>query len=50
MDEGEIKDKNYVVKVITAGAVAEWPMDQHGLFVMVLNTKYAILHKIAMTN
>lgn len=50
VDEYEIDDKNHMVKTITVGAIVEWPRDQQGMSSKVISTKYAILHKIVMTN
>lgn len=50
VDEVEIDDKNHMVKTVTVGVIAEWPRYQQGLSAEFLSTKYAILHKITMTN
>ncbi|XP_031116505.1 uncharacterized protein LOC116020162 [Ipomoea triloba] len=54
IDASDIEDPvigaNTITKVITAGTYSYWPAETNMLPAKALTTKYAILHKLAMTN
>lgn len=54
IDASDIEDPilgaNTITKVITSGTYSYWPIETNMLPAKSLTIKYAILHKIAMTN